>query len=226
MRRVTSIEWLDEDQGTPEEIRRSLEDLWRINRRLGGVSSCLRLLDHFFSRTGAHPVRILDVGSGDSRLAAHLRQELERRNIRAEFTVLDRRLSHLDGGRPVAAGLRPVVADVFSLPFLEHSFDVVMCNLFLHHFSGEQAQLLLRCLAAVAREAVLINDLERHVLPYLFIRFAIPFTRSRITRNDGPASVRQAYTREELAGLAESAGFRHFEAIRLPPYRLGLTVWK
>jgi len=226
MRRITSNELLDEDRGTAEEIRTSLDDLWRINRHLGGVTSSLRLLDHFFSRAGPHPVRVLDVGSGDTRLAARLKEELLRRKIPAEFFVLDRRITHLDAGRPFAPGLRPVVADVFALPFLENSFDLVTCNLFLHHFSGEQAQFLLRCLARVAREAVLIDDLERHLLPYIFIRLAMPFTRSRITRNDGPASVRQAYTREELAEMATCAGFREFEAERIPPFRLGLTIWK
>jgi ubiquinone/menaquinone biosynthesis C-methylase UbiE len=226
MRRVTSNELLDEDRGTPDEISCSLDDLWRINRRLGGVSSNLRLLKLFFTRTGAHPVRILDVGSGDSRLAGYLQAELCRRSIRSEFFVLDRRLTHLERGRPLAAGLRPVVADVFALPFRDSSFNIVMCNLFLHHFSGEDAKQLLHCLAAVASEAVLINDLERHVLAYLFIKFAIPFARSRITRNDGPASVRQAYTRDELEALAASAGFPNREAIRVPPFRLGLTIWK
>jgi ubiquinone/menaquinone biosynthesis C-methylase UbiE len=226
MRRVTSHELLDDDLGTPEEITRSLDDLWRINEHLGGVSSSLRLLEHFFSRTGVHPVRILDVGSGDSRLAGYLRTELLKRNIRAEFFVLDRRATHLASGRPSAAGLLPVVADVFALPFPARSFSLVMCNLFLHHFSGDEARYLLRQMAEMASEAVLINDLERHVLPYLFIRVAIPFARSRLTRNDGPASVRQAYTRDELAALAESAGFQNFEATRVPPFRLGLTIWK
>ena len=174
MRRVTSNELLDDDQGTPEEISTSLDDLWRINRRLGGISSSLRLLEHVFSRTGAHPVRILDVGSGDARLSGRLRAELLRRNIRAEFFALDRRLTHLASGRPSAAGLHPVVGDVFTLPFPQRSFEIVMCNLFLHHFSGQKAMHLLRCLAVVAKEAVIINALERHVLAYWFIKIAFP----------------------------------------------------
>src|SRR5690242_1412912 len=198
MRRITSAELLDDDLGTPGEISASLDDLWRINRRLGGVSSSLRMLDQFFSRTGARTARILDVGCGDSRLAGHLRAQLLHRGIQSDFFVLDRRMTHLKSGKPAAAGLRPVVADVFAMPFREASFDVVMCNLFLHHFSGETACELLRSLARVARSAVLVNDLERHILPYLFIRLAIPFARSRLTRHDGPASVRQAYTRAEL----------------------------
>jgi len=226
MRRVITTELLDDDLGTPGEISTSLDDLWRINRRLGGVSSSLRMLDQFFSRTDMRTARILDVGCGDSRLAGHLRAQLLNRGIQTEFFVLDRRLTHLKSGKPAAAGLRPVVADVFAMPFSEASFDVVMCNLFLHHFSGETARELLRSLARVAKSAVLVNDLERHVLPYLFIRVAYPFARSRLTRHDGPASVRQAYTRGELAALAREAGFHNFEAQRVPPFRLGLTLWK
>jgi ubiquinone/menaquinone biosynthesis C-methylase UbiE len=226
MRRVTTTELLDDDRGTPSEISSSLDDLWRINRRLGGVTSSLRMLKHFFSRTGAQSARILDVGCGDSRLAGHLRWELLQRGIRAEFFVLDRRLTHLKNGGPAAAGLRPVAADVFAMPFPEASFDVVMCNLFLHHFSGEAAHELIRSLARVAKSAVLVNDLERHILPFIFIRLGYPFARSRLTRHDGPASVRQAYTRGELAALASGAGFRNFEAQRVPPFRLGLTLWK
>jgi hypothetical protein len=73
---------------------------------------------------------------------------------------------------------------------------------------------------------VLVNDLERHWLPYLFICSARPFARSRITRHDGPASVRQAYTRSEIEALAREAGFAHFETRRLLPFRWGLILWK
>jgi len=226
MRRTTSHELLDDDRGTPEEIQQSLDDLWRINRWLGGVSSSVKLLEHFFDRTGPHPVRILDVGAGDARLAERLRSELLRRNIQAQFFVLDRRLTHLWNGRPSLAGVGPVVADVLALPFPDQSFEVVMCNLLFHHFSGPMAQEFLHRLAAVSSEAVLINDLERHALPYLFIRCAYPFARSRITRHDGPASVRQAYTYGELRSLVREAGFSDFDLERLPLFRLGLTLWK
>ncbi len=226
MRRVPSQEWLDEDLGTPEEIQQSFDDLWRINRWLGGVSGCLRLLDRYFARRGSRRARILDVGSGDSRLVAHLQSELARRNRSVEFVALDRRLSHLRNGNRSLGKLSRVAADAFDCPFGENSFDVVLCNLFLHHFSGDEAVELLRRFAGMASEAVLINDLERHRLPYVFIRLAWPFARSRITRHDGAASVRQAYTKDELATLAGRAGFASFEVERMPAFRLGLALWK
>ena len=226
MLRVPSQEWLDDDFGTPGEIRQSFDDLWRINRWLGGVSGCLHLLDHYFARRGLRQARILDVGSGDSRLAACLQAELARRNQSAKFVALDRRLSHLRNGNHSSGRVTRVVADVSSLPFPKESFEVVISNLFLHHFSEDEAVELLRSLAEVASEAVLINDLERHPLPYVFIRLAWPFARSRVTRHDGAASVRQAYTKDELESLAARAGFANFEVERLPAFRLGLALWK
>jgi ubiquinone/menaquinone biosynthesis C-methylase UbiE len=226
LQRVTSTEFLDDDLGTPAEIARSFDDLWHINRWLGGVSTNMHLLKKFFARTGQQSARILEVGAGDSRLAGRLRLGLKRRHVSAEFVVLDRRASHLLIGNPSSMGLQPVVADVFNLPFAEETFDVVMCNLFFHHFSGGAARDLLRRLAAVARKAVIVNDLERHALAHFFIRIGYPFARSRITRHDGPASVRQAYTKGELRNLAQEAGFREFEVERLIPFRLGLTLWK
>ena len=225
MLRVTREELLDHDLGTEEEVRASLEDLWRINRRLGGVSSNLKLLERFFAKTGPHAVRVLDVGAGDARLARRLQEKLAAQNIRADFVALDRRPSHL-GMRRNGNCLPSVAADVFRLPFRNEAFDVVMSNLFFHHFSGETARDLLGRMADAAREAVLVNDLERHWLAYSFIRCARPFARSRITRHDGPASVRQAYTRPELEALVREAGFMLFETMRLSPFRWGLILWK
>lgn len=226
MLRVPSQELLDEDLGTPEEIQQSFDDLWRINRWLGGVSGCLHLLDRYFARRGSRHTRILDVGAGDSRLAAHLQAKLARRKRNVEFVALDRRLSHLRNGNHSSGKLSRVVADVLHFPFPKESFDVVISNLFLHHFSEDETVKLLRRLGGIASQAVLVNDLERHPLPYFFIRLGWPFARSRITRHDGAASVRQSYTKDELAILARRAGFTEFDLERLPFFRLGLVLWK
>jgi len=220
------VELLDRGLADQNELRGNLDDLWRINRYLGGVSGSLRLLERVFRRTRKRRLRVLEVGAGDGRLGGRLRQELQGRGIAAEFVVLDCRLSHLQVGPRAVEGVHPVVADARALPFPERSFDVATCNLFLHHFSGDSALALLRGLARVARDAVLVNDLNRNWLPYLFIRWAPWFWRERVSRLDGMASVRQAYTHAELEALAASAGFDDFEVHRMAPFRLGLVVWK
>jgi SAM-dependent methyltransferase len=226
MRRETSIELLDEDRGDPRDIQTSFDDLWRINRWLGGVSGSMRLLRLFFQRTGVHAVRILDVGAGDGRVTNYLGRKLRSRCPRTEIVALDRRLSHLQNCRAAISEVRWVAADVMKLPFSPASFDVITCNLFLHHFSDSAAVELLRILLAAAREAVLINDLERKRLPYWIIAHAPWIARSPITRSDGRASVRQAYTRLELRALAAQSGAAEAEVIDLPFFRLGLVLWK
>lgn len=225
MRRVPSVEILDAGLLSSGELHGNLNDLWRINRWLGGVSGSLHLLSRFLERTGKRRLRVLEVGAGDGRLAGHLRQALRGRGVSAEFFTLDRRLRHLLEGRPGREGVHPVVADALALPFAAGAFDLATCNLVLHHFSGEQALVLLRALGRVARQAVLINDLERHWLAYGLIRVAPWFWRNRVSRLDGLASVRQAYTERELEELAAAAGFRDFEVHRIVPFRLGLVLW-
>ncbi|HXJ91662.1 MAG TPA: methyltransferase domain-containing protein [Terriglobia bacterium] len=225
MRRVTSIELLDQGAGSLEEIQGNLADLWRVNRYLGGVFNNLRLLRQFFRQTEKRRVRVLEVGAGDGRLAARLRRELSKQGIDADFFVLDCQLSHLLMGRPDTQEVHPVVADALALPFAPSSFDIVTCNLFLHHFSGARALQLLKALASMAREAVLINDLRRHWLPYWFVRLTPWLWRVEMSRLDGMASARQAYTRAEVVALASAASLGDFEVHRLAPFRLGLVLW-
>ena len=226
MRRTTSIELLDSGLLAFDEIRANLNDLWWVNRYLGGVSGSLHLLDSLCRRTSKRRVRVLEVGAGDGRLAVRLRRELHRQGIKSEFFVLDRRLAHLQMGRLVSEALRPAVADALALPFVDSSFDFVTCNLLLHHFSGTRAVALLRNLVSVARDAVVINDIERHWLLYTLVRMMPWFGRHRVSRLDGTASVRQAYTQPELEGLASLAGPGDFEVHRIAPFRLGLVLWK
>src|SRR5207248_10726933 len=106
MRRVISSELLDADLGTPGEITESLDDLWRMNRWLGGVSSSLRLLEGVLARTGRDSLQILEVGAGDAKLGVRLREILLERGVRADFVVVDRCVTHLQKGMPLPRGLQ------------------------------------------------------------------------------------------------------------------------
>lgn len=217
MKQAPGAELLDDDLGTPDEIRRSIEDLWWINRHWGGQASWRRLVRHEAGLAGraasARPT-LLDLGAGDGRMTAWLGGMLGARMVIA----LDRRASHLGG-----AGAR-LAADALRLPFGSASVDIVSCNLFLHHFHGGPAVTLLREMGRVARRAVLISDLRRAALPY-GLMLAAGWRFGRLTRHDGRRSVRQAYTGDELRILLRQAGASTAEVLKLPGYRLGV-VWK
>ena len=223
MRQRPARELLDDDQGTPREIRESLDDLWRVNRYLGGLRSLRQLLKYIRQRRPAREMRVLDVGAGSGEVGAWMQAWLRSEGVAARIWVLDRSGGHMADHPP---GVIPVIADALALPFADHSFDLVTCNLFLHHFHGEEARLLLRSLYRVAGTAVIVSDLERSLWPWLFIRLMPRPLVSRLSRYDGPASVRQAYRRDELPQLFAEAGLPQPVLWRQWPYRLGAVLWQ
>jgi SAM-dependent methyltransferase len=226
MRYQPGRELLDEDLGSPEEVAESLNDLWWLNRRFGGIRSAEKLFSLLLKRRWSAELSILDVGTGTGQLASALRDWLAEKHIAGRMYVLDRQFSHLHHGDPIGFGLQPVVADVLAPPFADDSFDVVTCSLFLHHFSGERALRLLETMSDLARTAVLISDLERGRLAYWFVRILSLFAKSRLTKHDAKISVQQAYTASELQDLARRAELDNFEVLHLGAYRLGLVIWK
>ena len=76
----------------------------------------------------------------------------------------------------------------------------------------------------VAREVVLVNDLERHALNYLSAR-ALAYTlwrRNRLTRNDGPLSVLRSFTSDELLEIGRRSGLHRPRVTKHFPFRLVL----
>ena len=119
-----------------------------------------------------------------------------------------------------------VVADALSLPFPDSAFDLISSSLFVHHLSPEQATAFARESLRVCRHAVLIHDLIRNPLHLAFAYAGMPLYRSRLTRNDAPASVRQAYTIDELKQFFRAAGAASVDARMHYFYRMGLIAWK
>jgi hypothetical protein len=130
---------------------------------------------------------------------------------------LDLKLLHLRAAPPEVRG---VVADVRALPFAPGSFDVVTASLFLHHFDGAEVAAVLRRLYALARRALVVNDLRRSRVSYAFGRLAFPLLfRSRVSVQDGLLSIRRAFTEQELAASFAEAGIP-VRIRRAWPYRL------
>lgn len=205
------------DHVPPEIARPNLADLIRINRYLGGHSILRGMLQKLVQPGEAFT--LLDVGaaSGDS---ARLIQTWY---PAARVVSLDYNFTNLE-----AAPKPKVLADAFALPFPPGSFDLVSSSLFLHHFTNERVAELLGAFYKSARRACLISDLERHILPYLFLPLTKPlFGWNKITVHDGKLSVRAAFRVEELQRIAASAGLIHTEfQVHRPAFRISMIARK
>ncbi len=203
------------DHVPPEVARPNLADLVRINRYLGGHSVLQKTLARFAKSNDSFT--LLDVGaaSGDSARLIHSIYPY------AQVTCADYNQTNLEH-----APAPKVLADAFNLPFASRSFDYVLCSLFLHHFSDAEVIELLRGFYALSRGVLLVCDLERHILPYLFLPATRPIFRwNDITVNDGLKSVRAAFRADELKRLAVNAGLVKPEVRSYrPAFRLTLTA--
>ena len=222
MQRRPSQELLDSDSGTPKEVSDSLRDLRWFNRWFGGINTVRSMLLSVAQRTRAKRLSILEVASGEGFILKTLREEFAATGIDLQITLLDRVPAHFsaNGASPKIAG------DALALPFADAAFDVVSCSLFVHHLEPDLAITFAREALRVARRAVLVHDLIRSPLHLVMAYAGVPFYRSRITRNDAPASVRQAYTVMEMEDFFKQAGAPLIEKQQRYFYRMGLIAWK
>lgn len=209
--RVDEPELLDEHDAPRADMERSLRDLRRINRWLGGIGVYRRLLKR---HGGAKS--ILDIGTGTSDLIEKMP------GVRIG---LDININHLLYRR--VPGIHKVVGDARRLPFRENAVDVVTAAHFIHHFAPEDASALLREWLRVAKRGVIVNDTLRHYVPLaMVLLLAKLHLVGRITRFDAPASVRRGYTVAEAQGFAEEAGAARAEVVNAWPFRFGILLWK
>jgi ubiquinone/menaquinone biosynthesis C-methylase UbiE len=219
MKRRPSLELLDTDAGTDREIAGSMRDLQMFNQWFGGTRTSEKLVRSAIAGTPNRSFSLLEVASGSGYLPAQVSRRLTP-DLDLNITLLDRARSHLNGNG------RSVAGDALNLPFAEGSFDLVSCNLFVHHLDAEEVQRFAREALRVCRIALLINDLVRDPLHLALSYAGFPLYRSRITRNDAPASVRQAYTPEELRSLLQPSGAARIHISRHYLYRMGIIAWK
>jgi len=201
------------DEGVPdEEARRSLADLRFVNRWLGNARPFVSVVRPFLEAS-PRP-RLLDVGCGSADVPALLVHRIESPLLAVGVDV---KVLHLQAAPP---DVQRVAADVRSLPFPPQSFDVVTASLFLHHFHGQEVADVLRALWALARRALVVNDLRRARVPYEFGRMFFPLLfRSQVSVLDGLLSIRRGFTRDELRAAFTAAGIP-VRIRRTFPYRL------
>ena len=205
------------DDAPPEIARRNLKELVRINRFQGGHRILLDRLSELYRPTDRFTFLDIGAASGDMAAAA------QRRFPGMEAINTDLSPLHLETAR----GLR-FAGDAFALPLRDLSCDIVHCSLFFHHFDDDAVVRLLREFWRTARRAVIVQDLERHPLPYYFL----PATRhlfgwSDIVLHDGPISVEAGFRAPELRQLAERAGLPSLNVrAHRPAFRLSLLAMR
>lgn len=205
------------EHASPEEARANLAQIVRLNERFGGHGVLRKTLASVASDNPAFTLLDIGAASGDTaRVIAQLYPQ-------ASVTSLDLSFVNLaDAPHP------KLLADAFHLPIKPASFDFVFCSLFLHHFESRAVTELIASFYQIAKRALLISDLERHILPYIFFPLTKPFFGwTPITMHDGMYSVQAAFRADELREMAKNASIPNAEvAVHRPAFRISVVARK
>lgn len=180
MQRVVQPEWLDELPANDPRAVRSRRDLQRINRCMANAGIIDRLLAQNWR--GQPPRRIADLGAGDGSFMRRLRWP------QCERVLIDREPADDSVTR----------ADVFDW-LAGNDSDIIIANLFLHHFDDELPRLLQliaqRCRLFVACEP------RRSAPALLAVRLLPLIGCGDVTRHDAIISVHAGFAGQELSAV-------------------------
>jgi SAM-dependent methyltransferase len=209
--RRRQAEWMDEPHADPDQLRRSLAFIRRVNTLLGYTRATLHHLDRF-SRTWnpGERIRIIDLATGSADIPLAILRWADRKRFDIEIVGVDR--------HPVTAAaaatasrdprLHIVQADVFDLPFEPRSFDYALTAMFLHHLDDDQVVTVLRTMDTLARRGLIVADLLRRYRAYAWITLLTALANP-IVRHDAKVSVAQSFSKQEVLRLRDRAAINY-----------------
>jgi SAM-dependent methyltransferase len=203
-------ELLDSLPGNDPRAVHSRRDLRWINAWMGNP----RHLGRAIQRLPARPVRVLDLGTGDGTLAGKLKPWLpgviELTLLDMEPVVSESTLSTLGSYGWQVSIVQIRLEDWLQNPSTDR-YDLILANLFLHHFTDAQLRTLLAGIAQ--RSGAFISCEPRRSAPSLFATHGLWLLGcNAVTRHDARVSVRAGFRNRELSALwPPDSGFHLLE---------------
>ena len=209
-RRSTATELMDTDPVSFKEFDDYLRDLERINVLTLAYRPTLLWLKRALADFPAErPISVLDVGSGGGGMLRQLRKWARGKNLKLDLTGVDVNpwsTRSAAESTPPEMSIRFETADVLARMDPVRT-DFIVSSSFTHHLGDADLVRFIRWMDRYAAHGWFINDLQRHILPYVFIKYATRFLPvNRMARHDGPVSVARAFAAEDWRHLLAEAG--------------------
>ena len=204
MPRRIEAEWLDELAADDPRAIRSRRDLRRVNALMGNAFLIARELKRNVPH-GASKI-MAELGAGDGSLMLRLAKKTAIQLKDAQLVLLDQQdiVSPKTLARFALLGWRaePVAADVFAwlAQPVDQVYDVIIANLFLHHFDPERLALLLSLVAQRTRVFIACEP-RRSNLALFGSRLLGVVGCNDVSRHDAVVSVRAGFAGKELSAL-------------------------
>lgn len=219
MKRSYEQELMDDFSIRDERNDKALKELKIINKYLGGTSTTYSALKYFISSENDN-IGVLDVGSGSSDNLIFAKEKFSNIQI-ISLDINLRALIYTD------ESVKKINSDVFHLPVKDASCDIVHAALFLHHFTEDQIQKLIKEFLRIGKRGIIINDLQRSFIALIGIKIiTVLFSKSEFVKNDAPLSVKKGFKKQELLKLLSNARISNFYIRRKWAFRWMIVIKK
>ncbi|NJO70233.1 MAG: methyltransferase domain-containing protein [Bacteroidetes bacterium] len=217
---------MDQPGIPPDQLRENLLELDKLNRYLGGHYVTLQGVKKLLGEKN-RVYKIVDIGCGSGDTLKYLARWARKHHYRFDLTGVDNNIhaiKHLKQhckGFPEISG---VVSDYKDYGQNGMMIDIYISSLFCHHLNNEALISLFRQFK-MARRGFVINDLQRSPVAYYLVWLVTRILKgTELAKNDGPLSVRKAFTRNELEQLLQEASVRNYSIERKWNFRFLITV--
>ena len=215
-------------------LTRNLQELEAVNHWLGARTTLIRALEdvsrqhHRLFKGKTVTIADLGCGGGDLLRAVHDWAKAKRLNV--ELIGIDANpfmVRYAAEQSRMSREIRFETANVLSDAFKTMRFDIVCLNTFCHHLSDADLIKSLKQLETQTSTAIIVNDLHRHWIAYLSIKWISRLLDfSYLAKHDGPLSVLRAFRKRELIDLIELADFDRYRIRWRWAFRWEVILWK
>jgi hypothetical protein len=209
-RRVDSetLDHLDENDPRAKRSRRDLQRVHKVMRTCSIMQNAVRRATVLAGLNPGQqqPLRIIELGAGDATLTLAMARTLSAQWPHVQLTLLDRQVvvseETLRGLRELGWQVEIEVMDVMEWIAGQNdaTWDMVLANLFVHHFDGESLNSLLQAIAARSRAFVACEP-RRSRFTLAGSHLIGCLGANDVTREDAVLSVHAGFNDYELCGL-------------------------
>jgi 2-polyprenyl-3-methyl-5-hydroxy-6-metoxy-1,4-benzoquinol methylase len=217
------------ENGKPSaELERDLENLRWLNRYFGAIGILNRFLRRWFSKrsSGHYRLSVLDLATGEGDLPRELVLWCRQRGIPVTIDAIDSNEATLAVAKERSCEFPEITFHRGDIrDWGSGSWELVLCSLALHHFSEEDAVLVLKNARRLSSGHLLVADLERNLSGAIGIYLLTAlFLREAMTVHDARLSIRRAFSFDEFDALARKAGWIGYGHTRFPVTRQALWI--
>lgn len=210
--RSKESEIMDSFELQGEGLVKTLKDLERINRLLGGNKITLQGIEKLgVSRNNI--TRIADIGCGNGAMLREIAKWGRKNKLKLELIGIDANPYTVEIAVEQSRDFPEIsfkTQNIFSDEFKENLYDIFLCSLTLHHFKNPEIKKLLRVLMKQAKRGIVINDLQRSKRAYyLFRLFCVFFVKNNIAKTDGLISILRGFKQQELNELGQELALKN-----------------